>query len=126
MRQKMTREEVDRLELKMWLHPWLAILTIIGVIGVVVIMIILPDTRIQVWSTLISVAVLVVFWPVARRNLQKIGKLGQKPETRLLRTVQRNQPAASVGQAATDGEVSTETRAIRTANREQRKQRHKR
>ncbi|WP_311477587.1 amino acid permease [uncultured Gulosibacter sp.] len=126
MRQQMTREEVDRLELKMWLHPWLAILTIIGVIGVVVIMIILPDTRIQVWSTLISVAVLVVFWPVARRNLQKIGKLGQKPETRLLRTVQRNQPAASVGQAATDGEVSTETRAIRTANREQRKQRHKR
>ena len=61
MRQRMTKEEVAGLELKMWLHPWLGILVIAAVIGIVVIMVVSGEgTRTQVWTSLISVAVLAV------------------------------------------------------------------
>lgn len=93
-RSRLSKAEEARLELKMWFHPWLAIFTIVGVIGVVIIMLTMEETRIQVYSTLVAVAVLLLFWPVARRNLQKMGKLGVKPETQLLRTIDRTQPAA--------------------------------
>lgn len=73
MRQRMTTEEVAGLELKMWLHPWLGILVILAVIGIVVIMVVSGDgTRTQVWTSLISVAVLAVFWPAVRRRLARV------------------------------------------------------
>lgn len=73
MRQRMTKEEVAGLELKMWLHPWLGILVILAVIGIVVIMVVSGDgTRTQVWTSLISVAVLAVFWPAVRRRLARV------------------------------------------------------
>lgn len=73
MRQRMTKEEVAGLELKMWLHPWLGILVIAAVIGIVVIMVVSGEgTRTQVWTSLISVAVLAVFWPAVRGRLKRV------------------------------------------------------
>lgn len=71
LRQKMTPEERTNLKLKMWLHPWLGILTVVGVAGIVVVMLFTDDdSRAQVWMSLISVAVLAVFWPLVRRGLK--------------------------------------------------------
>ncbi|KAM9862993.1 amino acid permease [Leucobacter sp. BZR 635] len=73
MRQRMTQEEVAGLELKMWWHPWLGILVILAVIGIVVIMVVSGDgTRTQVWTSLISVGVLAVFWPAVRGRLKRV------------------------------------------------------
>lgn len=72
MRQQMTAEERAGLKLKMWLHPWLGILTVVGVAGVIVVMLFTDDDgRTQVWTSLISVAVLAVFWPLVRRGLKR-------------------------------------------------------
>lgn len=73
MRQRMSKEEVAGLELKMWLHPWLGILVILAVIGIVVIMVVSGEgTRTQVWTSLISVAVLAIFWPAVRKRLARV------------------------------------------------------
>jgi len=72
MRQRMTPGEQAGLKLKMWLHPWLGILTVAGVAGIVVVMLFTDDaSRSQVWMSLISVTVLVLFWPLVRRGLQR-------------------------------------------------------
>ena len=71
LRDKMTAEQRDALKLKMWRHPWLAILVIAAVIGVVVVMLFDEAGRVQVWTSLISVAVLIVFWPMAKRSVAK-------------------------------------------------------
>ena len=78
LRQKMTPEERTNLEIKMWLHPWLGILTVAGVAGIVVVMLFTDDdSRAQVWMSLISVAVLAVFWPLVRRGIK--GRGAQPP-----------------------------------------------
>jgi GABA permease len=71
LRDKMTPEQRSALKLKMWLHPWLAILVISAVIGVVVVMLFDEAGRVQVWTSLISVAVLIVLWPLAKRSVAK-------------------------------------------------------
>ncbi|MEB4613829.1 amino acid permease [Leucobacter sp. M11] len=71
-RQKLTAEEQANLKLRMWWHPWLAILLIAAVLGIVVVMIVSGEgTRTQVWTSLVSVAVLAVFWPLVNRNLKR-------------------------------------------------------
>lgn len=78
LRNRMTPEEQANLKLPMWLHPWLAYLTIAAVAGIVVIMLVSgPSTQAQVWTSLISVIVLIAVWPLVRRNLKKTGKFGQ-------------------------------------------------
>ncbi|GAA1316337.1 amino acid permease [Leucobacter albus] len=73
MRQRMSKDEVAGLELKMWLHPWLGILVIVAVIGIVVIMVVSGDgTRTQVWTSLVSVGVLAIFWPAVRKRLARV------------------------------------------------------
>jgi len=71
LRDKMTAQQQGALELKMWLHPWLAILVIAAVICVVVVMLFDAAGRVQVWTSLISLAVLLVFWPLAKRSVAK-------------------------------------------------------
>ena len=74
----MSAEEQSKLKLKMWLHPWLAYLTVAAVVGIVVIMLVSgPSTQVQVWTSLISVIVLVAVWPLVRRNLKKSGQYGE-------------------------------------------------
>lgn len=73
MRSKMTPEEVAGLKLKMWFHPWLGILTIAAVVGIVIVMLLGGEaSRNQVFTSLISVAVLALFWPLVRRNLAAV------------------------------------------------------
>lgn len=71
LRQKMTPHEVAALKLKVWLHPWLNILLIAAITAVVAIMLTSESGRAQVWTSLIATAVLLVFWPLVRRNLRR-------------------------------------------------------
>ncbi|WP_065571381.1 amino acid permease [Microbacterium oleivorans] len=71
LRQKMTPDEVAKLKLKVWLHPWLNILLIAAIAAVVAVMLTSESGRSQVWTSLIATAVLLVFWPLVRRNLRR-------------------------------------------------------
>ncbi|MDT3330081.1 amino acid permease [Microbacterium sp. KSW-18] len=71
LRQKMTPEEVAKLKLKVWFHPWLNILLIAAIAAVVVVMLTSESGRSQVWTSLIATGVLLVFWPLVRRNLRR-------------------------------------------------------
>ncbi|KMK73973.1 GABA permease [Kocuria rhizophila] len=72
LRSQMSPEERANLKLKMWLHPWLGILVIVAVAGIVVVMLVSDEaSRTQVWTSLVAVAVLAVFWPLVRRNLRR-------------------------------------------------------
>lgn len=71
LRQKMTPEEVAGLKLKMWLHPWLNIFLIAAIGGILIVMLSSDGGRTQVWTSLIATVVLVVFWPLVRKNLKK-------------------------------------------------------
>ncbi|MFL0564423.1 amino acid permease [Microbacterium sp. 179-I 1D1 NHS] len=71
LRQKMTPDEVAQLKLKVWLHPWLNILLIAAIAAVVVVMLTSESGRAQVWTSLIATGVLLVFWPLVRRNLRR-------------------------------------------------------
>ncbi len=70
-RARMTPEETASLKLRMWLHPWLGILVIAAVAGIVVVMLFSSDSgRTQVWTSLVSVAVLAAFWPLVNNKLK--------------------------------------------------------
>lgn len=72
MRHNMTPEERAGLKLKMWLHPWLGILTVVGVVAIIVVMLLTDDSaRTQVWTSIVSLAVIAAFWPLVRRQLRK-------------------------------------------------------
>ncbi|MFF0145708.1 gamma-aminobutyrate:proton symporter (AAT family) [Amycolatopsis sulphurea] len=74
MRQKMTPEQRAGLKLRMWLHPWLGILTVTGVVAIVAVMLLTDDdARTQVWTSIVSLAVIAAFWPLVRRHLRRRG-----------------------------------------------------
>jgi len=70
-RAALSPEEESQLKLKMWLHPWLGILVIVAVLGIVVVMLLSGESgQTQVWTSLVSVAVLAVCWPFVRKRLK--------------------------------------------------------
>jgi GABA permease len=71
MRRKMTAAEVSALEMKAPLYPWLNILLIAGVIAVFIVMVVQESSRTQVWTSLIATGVVVVLWPLVKRNLRR-------------------------------------------------------
>ncbi|APF41745.1 GABA permease [Neomicrococcus aestuarii] len=71
IRQKMTKEEVANLKLKVWLHPWLNIVLFAAIAFILIVMLTTESGRTQVWTSLIATAVLVLFWPLVRKNLAK-------------------------------------------------------
>lgn len=71
IRQKMTKEEVANLKLKVWLHPWLNIVLFAAIAFIIIVMLTTESGRTQVWTSLIATAVLVLFWPLVRKNLAK-------------------------------------------------------
>lgn len=71
LRSAMSDEEVASLKLKMWLHPWLGYLVIASVIGILIVMFFDEAGRTQVWTSLVSVVVLVACWPLVRASLKK-------------------------------------------------------
>ena len=71
MRRNMTPAEVSALEMKAPLYPWVNFLLIAGVIAVFIVMVVQESSRTQVWTSLIATGVVVVFWPLVKRNLAK-------------------------------------------------------
>ncbi len=54
------REAPDRLQLRMWLYPWLACLSIAAVAAVLIAMAVIPDQRPLLIARVISAVVIVV------------------------------------------------------------------
>lgn len=79
LRQKMSPEEAAGLQVRVRFFPWLNVLLVAGVLAVVVIMLTTDDGRTQVWTSLVATGVLVVFWPVVRRKLQRM-RASEQPE----------------------------------------------
>ncbi len=71
LRAQMTDDEVANLKLKIWLHPWLGILVIAAVFGILIVMFFDHTGRTQVFTSLVSVVVLLVCWPFVRMSLKK-------------------------------------------------------
>lgn len=71
MRRKMSPEQVDALEMKAPLYPWMNILLVLGVIAVFVVMVVEEASRTQVWTSLLATGVVVVFWPAVKRKLAR-------------------------------------------------------
>ena len=72
MRRTMSPEEVAGLKLKMWATPWLNILLMLGIAFVFVVMMFSADGRTQVYTSLIATVVLVILWPLAKKNVEKV------------------------------------------------------
>ncbi len=72
MRRKMTPDEAAALKVRVWCYPWLNVFLIVAVAAIVVIMLTTSSGRTQVWTSLVSTGVLVVFWPLVRRNLARM------------------------------------------------------
>lgn len=92
MRSSMSQRERDSLELKTWLHPLPAIVVMIGVVAITIIMCFNDTGRQRVLLTFAAVAILLVFWPMARRNLVSSGRLDHKFHTEVLQTVGDSSP----------------------------------
>lgn len=80
LRQKMTPQEAAGLQVRIGFFPWLNFLLIAGVLTVVVIMLTTDAGRTQVWTSLVATGVLVLFWPLVRRKLQRMRAAGEEPE----------------------------------------------
>jgi GABA permease len=73
LRVKMTPEQREGLQLKVWLFPWVNIAVVLGAIGIVAIMLTTADGRTQVLTSFIATGALGLFWPVVRRRLGQGG-----------------------------------------------------
>ncbi|GAA4545170.1 amino acid permease [Amycolatopsis samaneae] len=71
-RNRMTPEERARLKLRMWFHPWLGILAVTAIVVIIVVMLVTDDkARTQVYTSVLSLVVIAVFWPLVRRSLHR-------------------------------------------------------
>lgn len=69
LRQKMSTEQAAALKIKVWLHPWLNIFLLACIVAVIGVMLASESGRTQVWTSLVATGVLVLFWPLVRKNL---------------------------------------------------------
>lgn len=60
------REHPERLKLKMWLGPYLSILTVVGIVVLLVSMFFQDTTREQVGLSLLAAALILVAYPIKR------------------------------------------------------------
>ncbi|MGI9048872.1 MAG: amino acid permease [Rubrobacteraceae bacterium] len=66
MRRRLERESPDRLQVKMWLYPYLTIFSILAIVAVLVSMYFTSDGRPQLLATLASIVVIIVAYFVRR------------------------------------------------------------
>jgi L-asparagine transporter-like permease len=67
LRNRFEREAPERLKLRMWLHPWATLATIVGMGSVLVVMAVEPARQIELASsTAVGLAFFVVWWFVRR------------------------------------------------------------
>lgn len=66
MRRRLEREAPERLTLKMWLYPYLTWVVIAGFLGVLVAMAVIDDQRTQLFTSLVSLGVVLAAYAVRR------------------------------------------------------------
>jgi GABA permease len=67
LRRRLEREDPERLEVRMWLYPYLTYFTIAAIVVVIASMAFVADVRSQLWLGLLSVAVVVAAYFVKER-----------------------------------------------------------
>jgi GABA permease len=72
LRSQLTKQGAFDSQLKMWFHPWLGIVTIVGICVVLGAMGYLESTRSQLLLSLLSVGALLVAYPFARRSRERL------------------------------------------------------
>src|ERR687895_2125833 len=67
MRRRLEREDPERLQLRMWLYPWLTYLSIAAMAAVLVAMVVIPDQRPLLIASVISAVVILVAYLLRRQ-----------------------------------------------------------
>jgi GABA permease len=67
MRRRLEREDPERLQLKMWLYPWLTYVSIAAIVAVLVAMAVIPDQRPLLIASVISAAVILAAYLLRRQ-----------------------------------------------------------
>jgi GABA permease len=67
MRARLEREDPERLQVRMWLYPYLTYLSIFCILAVFVLMFFNPDLRTQLLLTLLSVGVVLLAYVLRSR-----------------------------------------------------------
>src|ERR671914_303044 len=67
MRRRLEREEPERLQIRMWIYPWLTYLSIGAMAAVLVAMFVIPDQRPLLIASLIALAVILVAYLLRRQ-----------------------------------------------------------
>ena len=67
MRRRLEREDPERLQLKMWLYPWLTYLSIAAIAAVLIAMAVIPDQRPLLIASVISAAVILAAYLLRRQ-----------------------------------------------------------
>jgi GABA permease len=66
MRRRLEREAPERLQLRMWLYPWLTYLSIAAIVSVLVAMFVIPDQRPLLIASLVSLGVILIAYVIRR------------------------------------------------------------
>jgi GABA permease len=66
MRRRLEREAPERLQIKMWLYPWLTYLSIAAMVAVLVAMAVIPGQRPLLIASLVSLGVILVAYGIRR------------------------------------------------------------
>ena len=66
MRRRLEREDPDRLQLRMWLYPWLTYLSIAAIVSVLIAMFVIPAQRPLLIASLVSLGVILVAYVIRR------------------------------------------------------------
>jgi GABA permease len=66
MRRRLERDAPERLQLKMWLYPWLTYLSIAAIVSVLVAMFVIPDQRPLLIASLVSLGVILIAYLIRR------------------------------------------------------------
>lgn len=76
LRGRMTPDQVANLKIRMWLHPWLAILTIALVVGVIAVMLLAGEASLQqVLMSLGCFLLVLVLWPLVFSRGKASGRI---------------------------------------------------
>jgi GABA permease len=67
MRRRLEREAPERLQLRMWLYPWLTYLSIFAMVSVLIAMAVIPDQRPLLIASVISAVVILVAYLLRRQ-----------------------------------------------------------
>jgi GABA permease len=66
MRRRLEREAPERLQLKMWLYPWLTYLSIAAMVAVLIAMAVIPAQRPLLIASLVSLGVILIAYVIRR------------------------------------------------------------